>query len=352
MKIVSKGLVGLMVLFFFSCIKKEPLCPEADIEVFTFDAKYKVSETFIDQANRKIALYLTDEAFKKGLAPQITTSKGAKLSPASGDSIHFNKNIKYTVQSESGEYSKTYDVVVIHNISNYEFNFEKWAQNENDKYEFPLEDDGTQLWSSGNPGAAIAGVGKSPSFYPTRSVSDGYGGSKAAEMVTLKGTPITEIIGIKLIAGSIFYGNFNSQNALVDPPSATEFGQPFVGRALVFKGYYKYSPGPAFQDKSGNVIPNVSDSCSIYAVLFRGSNRLNGKNILSSDSIVAKAVLKDRSAKATFTYFEIPFEYTFNANLSGPLMLAIVASSSYKGDEYSGAVGSKLIVDQLTITRK
>lgn len=349
---ITRNLLFLIVLLFFACIKDEPLNPEADIESFAIDARYKVSETFIDQANRKIILYITEEGFKKGLAPQITTSKGAAISPASGDSIHFNKTIQYSVVSQSGEYTKVYDLQIVHTISNYEFNFEKWGLNDKDKYEFPLEDDGTQLWSSGNPGLAIAVSTKDPSSYPTRSTSDSYEGSKAAEMVTLKGTALTEMLGIKLIAGSVFYGNFNSQNAMVDPPLATEFGHPFEGSPLVFSGYYKYAPGPNFQDKSGNIIQGVSDSCSIYAILFKGPERLNGKNILTSDRIVATAILKDKSAKANFTHFEIPFVYKFNADLSGELMLAIVASASYKGDEYSGAIGSRLVIDHLIVSRK
>ncbi len=335
-----------------SCIKKEPLNPEADIESFVIEPKYRTSETFIDQANNKITIYITSEAFQKGLSPQITTSKGALLSPASGDSVHFNGALKYTVTSQSGAYTKVYDLVVIHGIDGYEFGFEKWGQNPADKYQFPLEEDGTQVWSSGNPGAAIAGLPKDPSAYPTRSTTDRYSGQLAAEMGTIKGTPLTEFAGIRLIPGSLFYGNFNSQNALANPPLATEFGQPFQGIPLTFSGYYKYSPGPNFQDKAGNVVAGEADSCSIYAILFKGPGRLDGTNILTSDRILAKAVLKDKSAKANFTFFEIPFIYAVNADLSGDLMLAIVASASHKGDQYSGAIGSRLVVDQFIITRK
>lgn len=351
MKIRCLFFVALMLVF-SACIKKEPLNPEADIESFTIDGKYTSSETFIDQANRRITVYITEEAFQKGLAPEITTSKGAKLSPSSGDSIHFNATVNYTVTSESGAYTKVYELIVIHGIEAYEFSFENWGQNPTDKYEFPLEKDGSQVWSSGNPGAAIAGLSKDPGAYPTRSTSDHYDGQKAAELVTIKGTPLTEFVGIRLIPGSLFYGNFNSQNALANPPLATEFGQPFTGVPLALSGYYKYSPGAVFQDKAGNTVSGESDSCSIYAVLFKGPGRLDGTNILSSDRILAKAMLKDKSAKPNFTYFEAPFEYVFNADLSGDLMLAIVASSSHKGDQYSGAIGSRLVVDQIRITRK
>lgn len=344
-------LLLLIATSFSSCIKDEPLNPEADIEAFTFDQRYMVSQPFIDQANWKITLYLTDAAYKKGIAPSLTLSKGATSYPASGDSIHFDKPLQYVVTSESGENKKTYTIVPIHNISNYVFNFEKWGLNTSSQYEFPLEDDGSQLWSSGNPGAALAGLPKDTKAYPTHSTTDYYEGTTAAEMVTLKGTPLSELAGVHLIAGSIFYGNFNSQNAIADPLAATEFGQPFAGKALTFSGYYKYSPGADFQDASGTIVPGAVDSCSIYAIVYTGTERLNGKNILTSNRIIARATLKDGSAKANFTHFEIPFEYIPNADLSGDMMLAIVASASYKGGTYEGAVGSRLIIDGFKITR-
>ena len=340
------------MFLFMGCIKDEPLNPEADIETFSFDQKYMVSQPFIDQANWKITLYLTDEAYNKGIAPILTLSKGATCFPASGDSIHFDTPLQYVVTSESGENKKTYTVVAIHNISNYVFDFEKWGLNTTSQYEYPLEENGSQLWSSGNPGAALAGLPKDPKAYPTHSTTDHSEGSTAAEMITLKGTALSQLAGVHLIAGSIFYGNFNSQNALSDPLAATEFGQPFGGKALLFEGDYKYTPGANFQDASGTIIPGAVDSCSIYAVIYTGTERLNGKNILTSNRIIAKAVLKDGSAKSNFTHFEIPFEYVPNADLSGDMMLAIVASASYKGATYEGAAGSKLVIDHFIITRK
>lgn len=341
----------LVLMCFAGCIKDEPANPEADIETFVVDAQALTSSTFIDQANAKITLYLTDAAYKKGVAPVITVSKGATVFPASGDSIQFNQPLHYAVTSQSGENTKTYTVIAIHAIKEYAFDFETWGSNSTSKYEFPLEADGSQLWSSGNPGAALAGIPKDPQAFPTHSTTDSYHGNKAVEMVTLKGTALTELVGIHIIAGSIFYGNFNSLNAMSKPLEATEFGQPLEGTASRFTGYYKYTPGAQFQDKNGNVVPGAVDSCAIYAIIFKGSQRLNGTNIQTSDRIVARAVLADGSAKANYTRFDIPFAYVPGADLSGDLMIAMVASASYKGGEYAGAIGSKLVIDSLQIIK-
>lgn len=336
------------VLLLQSCIKDAPPDPEADIVTFTIDSSLTTGNVFIDQANRKILLYLKTKAYETGLVPVITVSPGATLSPASGDSIHFDKDIQYTVTSQSKAYQKTYTVQVV-SVGNWYFNFENWGQNSTDKYQYPIEPDGSVIWSSGNPGVALSGVNKDPQSYPLRATTDGYQGSMGADLVTLAGTPLSNLVGIKLFAGSLFLGVFNSQNAFTNPLGATQFGQPFKGRPARFTGYYKYTPGPDFQDKNGNIIPGMSDSCNIYAVLFKGQDRLDGTNVLTSNKIIATAILPEGSAKSNFTRFDIPFQYIPNADLSGDLMLTIVASSSKNGDTYRGAINSHLVVDSLRI---
>lgn len=345
----------LLILSFSSCIKDAPANPEADIESFELNPSLLTGQTFIDQANRKILLYLTKEAYETGVTPIISLSKNAKVSPASGQKITFNgkDEIDYTVTAEQSTNQKTYKIQVV-NVGNWTFPFEKWLQNNDDKYDYPVEADLTSLWSSGNPGVALSGVAKDPQAYPTRSTVDGYLGTKAAEMVTIKGTPLSAIVGIYLYAGSVFIGNFNTAVVLTAPLAATEFGSPYVGLPDRFTGYYKYTPGPAYQDEHQNIITGQVDECAVYAVLFEGPERLNGTNINTSDRIIATARLSDGSAKANFTKFDIPFIYKTGQVPSSNknLMLTIVASSSKDGDHYKGAIGSRLVVDNLSVIPK
>ncbi|MGN6439288.1 MAG: PCMD domain-containing protein [Agriterribacter sp.] len=343
-------LLIITVCCMVGCIKDAPLNPEADIETFRIDPSQLTGDVVINQANRKIMLFLTPEAYDEGIAPVITLSANATVSPASGDSIHPKSNtVEYTVTSESGANKKVYTVEVV-NVGTWDFAFETWAVNSSDKYEYPVEADNIELWTSGNPGVALAGVPKQPNAYPTRSTTDGYLGTKGAEMVTIKGTTLSELVGVHLFAGSLFIGNFNSSQALLNPLAATEFGEPYVGRPGRFTGYYKYAPGPSFQDEQANIIAGRQDNCSIYAVLYKGPDRLNATNIHTSDKVLATAVLQDGSAKADFTKFDIPFTYVPNWDSTATnLMLAIVASSSSEGDRYRGAIGSRLVVDSLSI---
>jgi len=331
-----------------ACIKAEPPNPEADIETFTLPDSLLTGDVFVDQSNRKILLYLEPSAFESGVAPKITLSAGASISPASGDSIHFTKEIVYTVTSASGQNRKQYTVEVV-SIGEWNWSFEKWLVHDKDKYNYPVEADDKQVWSSGNPGVALSGVPKRPDGYPLRATDDSKDGAHAAELVTLKGTVLSGMVGIKLFAGSLFLGNFDVSNAFLEPLKATQFGQPFTGKATRFTGYYKYAPGATYQDKAGNPVPGVTDSCAIYAVLYTGRTRLDATNIHTSERIVATAKLPDGSGRGNWTHFDIPFTYIPGRSVEREMMMAIVASSSKDGDQYRGAIGSRLVIDSLAI---
>jgi hypothetical protein len=344
--------IFLVPLLFHRCIKEAPLNPEADIEAFEVDKNQLTGNVFINQINRTITLNLTKEAYNTGIKPTLKLSTGATVVPASGTPISFgNAAVVYEVTSASGQNKKQYTVKVI-NVGKWDFSFEKWAQNQTDGYEYPLEDDDIQLWSSGNPGVALSGVAHRPDAFPTRSTTDHQDGSKAAELVTLKGTALSELIGVRLFAGSLFLGNFNSIQAMLNPLAATEFGQPYVGLPERFVGYYKYQSGPEFIDKEGKVIAGRKDQCAIYAVLFNGPDRLDATNIKTSAKVIATAELPDGSDRAAFTKFDIPFVFKEGVTIGSNLMMAIVVSSSAEGDQYRGAIGSRLIVDGLSIVPK
>lgn len=342
----------LALLLTQGCIKEAPLNPEADIEAFEVDKDKLTGNVFINEINRTITLNLTKEAYSSGIKPILKLSSGATVLPASGAPISFgDKDVVYEVTSASGQNKKQYTIKVV-NVGSWDFSFEKWAKDQADGYEYPIEDNDIELWSSGNPGVALSGVPHQPDAFPTRSTKDSHDGSYAAELVTLKGTALSELVGVRLFAGSLFLGDFNSIQAMLNPLAATEFGQPYIGLPERFVGYYKYQSGPEFIDKDGQVIAGRKDKCAIYAVLFNGPDRLDATNIKTSNKVIAIAELPDGSDRSAFTKFDIPFVFKKNATIGTNLMMAIVVSSSAEGDQYRGAIGSKLIVDGLSIVPK
>lgn len=352
MKINKLCYVAVLIVSLYACIKDAPANPEADIETFTIPKRYLTGDVFIDQVNRKIMLYLTPAAYDSGVAPTLTLSAGAVSSPASGDSLFFDSTFvnEYVVTSASGN-MKTYTIQVV-GVGTWQWDFENWGLNDKDKYQYPVEDDGSLFWSSGNPGVALSGVKKDPLEYPLRRTTDAYHGQYAAELVTRTGTALSNLVGIKLFAGSLYVGVFDPQSALAAPLKATQFGQPYAGKPSRFTGYYKYQPGADYQDKAGNIIPGMKDSCSIYAVLYRGTTRLDATNIHTSNRIVAAAGIPDGGPRTAWTRFDIPFTEVQPYSATEKLMLAIVASSSKDGDTYKGAIGSRLVLDSVQIVHQ
>ncbi|MDR0419471.1 MAG: PCMD domain-containing protein, partial [Prevotellaceae bacterium] len=101
----------------------------------------------------------------------------------------------------------------------------------------------------------------------------------------------------------------------------------------------------------------IADTCSFFAVLYEAETEefvLTGSNIATSDKIILRAVLPDGSAKADWTYFDLPFEpvdgRTYDPAKS--YKFTIICSSSKNGDTFSGAPGSTLIVDDFEIAVK
>ncbi|MBS0029666.1 PCMD domain-containing protein [Chitinophaga sp. 22321] len=344
-----------LIVLLQACIRDAPVNPEADIETFKIDRQYLTGDIFIDQANAKIILSLTPEAFDSGVVPLITVSAGAKVTPASGDSLKFDGTgaRQYVVTSASGVNEKAYTIVVAQ-LGVFQWDFESWLLNGKDRYQYVVEIDSTaadtsMLWSSGNPGIALSGVKKDPMEYPLRATTDAFHGKYAAELVTRAGTALSNLVGIKLFAGSLFLGVFDSENAMTEPLKATQFGQPYLGKPSRFTGYYKYKPGDKYQDRAGNIIANMKDSCSLYAVLYKGTTRLDATNIHTSDRILATAAIPNGGPKEQWTKFDVPFVDRQSYSGNEKMMMTIVASSSKDGDTYRGAIGSRLVLDSIQI---
>ena len=99
-----------------------------------------------------------------------------------------------------------------------------------------------------------------------------------------------------------------------------------------------------------------TDAPAINAVLYEVTNfstdYLDGTNLLTSDKIVAIASVADAGTQAQYTSFNVTFEWKDGKSwdASKKYKLAIVCSSSKDGDKFSGAPGSVLFVDELSIS--
>lgn len=353
-----------------SCIREEALNTEADIESCTLADGLLNRDPVIE--NEKVTLYLKKTADLSDLAPEFTLTPGATISPASGTKLNFSSPQYYEVTSEDGQWKKQYKVeaTTTYNIPTL-FQFEKVRTTKTAKGEYQIfyETDNsgkeTIVWASGNSGYALTGAGSGADTYPTYQSNIGYR-NKCLALTTRKTGSWGANMNMPIAAGNLFLGTFTVLDALSNPLKATRFGIPADAVPTSMQGYYKYKAGETFYelDKSRpdklKEIPGKRDIFNIYAVFYESTEdmkTLDGTNALAEDNqnILAVAQITDAKETDEWTEFDLPFVFRPGKTVDpvklaeGKYSLAVVFSSSIDGDHFSGAPGSTLCIDEVTM---
>ena len=341
---------------------------EALISAFTFDSPLVVQQPII--AGNKITFLLdsktTDDEIKT-LIPTITISEKATISPATGVATDFTNPVKYVVTSEDGIYTKEYTVSIQGKAAIY--SFEEWEDihDETTSKDFKKPLDG---WDTSNAGVSMimAFEGLYTGEFPNKPTEDATKGKFAAHLETINSTGMESIFpGVfpaipNITASSLFLGEFkiNALNTL----KSTRFGIPYDEKPINITGTYKYIAGKDYfhcaDPKNASNIATLDitqkDEFAISAVLYTSSEEgllstddcLTGVNLFDSPNIVAKAQLIGGN-QADFKEFNLELEYIKEYDPKLKYKFAIVFSSSKNGDKFSGAPGSTLIVDEVSV---
>lgn len=358
---------------------------EAKITSFKFDSPAVTTQPVIDGNN--ITFSVDKSATSEQLSvliPTITLSSDkAVVSPASGVAQDFSngKKVKYTVVAEDGT-AVIYTVYISGQNTVTVYDFEEWEEVTSSvfsdhKYELPVGGP----WGSTNDGvASIKGMLSSaaPEWansleYAVAPSSDAQNGSKSVVIKTIdtilpgETSVLQDVFGIpRNTAGSLFLGTFKTE--MSDKLASTKFGIPFneTSKPLSFSGWYKYTAGKINRDTAGNPL-DKKDECDIYALLYEaedeegkevtligGSTKEENQKycITTSPYVVLKAQITDKSDKAEWTYFNLPFE-EMNGKTFDPskkYKITFVCTPSIEGANYIGAPGSVLQIDDFKIT--
>lgn len=368
-------LCGVLALFGVGCIKNEPLNMEADITAVHINQSDFNTEPIV--TNNLVTIYVKPGIYDlTKYAFTFDVSHGAIAQPASGTPEDFTKPVTYTITSQDGKWKKQYTVTIVQSDESSvptNFGFENFSVNPTDKYTvFYDMNNGVNLnnWASGNAAIALLVNPKVPSNYPTTDTTYSHSGKYAARLVTQSTGFFGSLVKKPIAAGNLFIGSFNTNLAYTNSLLATQFGLPFNKIPTSLEGYYTYQAGKTVTDSLNKPVPNMTDSCDIYAVLYNretlqnetGKTVLDGYNILTSSSIVAIARLENGSSTSAtkdnngFTRFSVPFKFikTYNEQdaYSFKYNIALVFSSSRNGAYFQGAVGSLLVVDDVKINTK
>lgn len=338
---------------------------EAKILSFTFDAAdgVVVEQPVIYDNSRTVVFRVAEEATAdqlKALVPTIEVSKNATIVPGNGEAQDFSngKVVTYTVTAEDGTtvvYKASAQVLGV-------YDFESWSY---DTSSYPEEQKVhmAEGWASCNNAVALiknmgalAGI-QYDGEYPVRPSSDAYTRNFSAllESVDTKGGTMMGAKVPKVTAATIFLGTFNPYAGIKDPMKTTSFGVMYTQQPDRVTGYYKYTPGKEFYNAAGELQEGKTDECALSAVLYEVESEketLDGSNIYTSEKIVAQAVLKNGNEVTEFTPFELKLNYVKEYDPSKKYKLAVIFSASADGAAYNAAVGSKLLIDDVTIVNR
>lgn len=364
-----------------SCIKDEPLNSECDIEVCKVHHEasdtifYALSDTLqkVSSVDTVINFYTRSRINPQDLSQVRVTfdlTPGATITPASGSVQDFSQGgVVYTVVSEDKLWSRTYKVRFLPRaVLNPDFDFENveleqprerfyiwFAYDQNQKRQ--------DLWATGNSGFALSRSSAKPHEYPSVMLEQGVSG-KGVKLETCSTGAFGAMVNMRIAAGNLFLGSFDTQNALKDAMKATRFGVPVNRKPVRFTGYYKFQPGEVFKDRYGIEVPGRVDAPDAYAVLYKNTDEsgqpvtLYGDDVLTNENIVAIARVPEFkvtgiSDTSNWEYFDLPLEYKQELDMvrlsNLGYNLAVVFTSSIEGATFCGAVGSTLLVDESTI---
>lgn len=376
MKFYQNLLVIALSSVFTSCFKDEPLNAECDI----LEASVSVSKSedmFYHPSDSKLRVPYTDSTIifnvrrhtaLNAIAPHFTLTDGATIVPANGSVQDFSKGpVIYTVTSEDKQWNRRYAVSffpVVQTVSDtIRFDFEHYELEQKElKYYtwYFIGEDGQRhdYWATGNPGFRMSRESAPPEDYPSVPAKDGHSGSYA-KLTTQSTGFLGSLVGKPLAAGNLYLGSFDFGMAMRDAMKATKFGVPFDKKPIKLTGWYRYKPGKKYQDKNRKIVANRTDSAAIYAVFYRNADEqdnpvtLYGDDVLTNKHILAIAKLDEVKTTDQWTPFEVVFDYIQQPDeriLSNRgYNLTVVFSSSERGAQFEGAIGSELSIDEVRI---
>ena len=172
--------------------------------------------------------------------------------------------------------------------------------------------------------------------------AQGYSGL-CAEMVTKK----VDFVQRAISAGMIYTGNLSSNVNLINPKQMTFFGSRFVQRpkSMTFKMSYK--AGDQLQKVENGKFVDVTgkDQGQAWIELLEGYGDYHGEPV-NGVKVLGRGEL---TINDTNGWIEVTVPINYTDMITPPTHIAIVFTSSIRGDYLEGAAGSTLLVDDVRL---
>ena len=266
------------------------------------------------------------------------TSLSAKLNGLEEGTLY---HVRFVSDSDTGD-DVTFTTGTPDQIEN--MGFDDWYQNGSGTY-FPNLNETVKIWDTANRGTALLGKNPTVPEYDLLATDDP--DNKAAAR-------LESMYVAKFAAGNIYTGEFKNATLIGGMGAILNWGIPFTGRPVSLKGYYSYSPKPIdYVDSPYESLKGTMDKCQILVILTDWSEPFTvntAKGIFvdqtqANKSIIAYGKLEsDEDTGGAYKEFTLPLEY-WRPDAT-PTYAVVVACASYKGDYFTGGLGSVMYVDE------
>ncbi len=405
---------GMFFCLLYGSCGDEPLNAECDIEQVSLHLEspseifYHDSDTvqtvssatdsigFIVRSNASVGLVNVTLRVTEGASVYILDGISESLF-SNGQELDFSGDRvqQLRVKSEDRKWHRDYKLAVIHDVpseGNMTFDFNVSQLEEKGKYYvWPITDTNASnglfggnrdaTWKNGNPGFRLAVQSAGPLAYPSSPVTaGGYDGTDCVKLETKSTGVFGKWKDMPIAPGSMFLGEFDVENALSDALKATQFGLPFGHKPVKISAWLKYETVEGqYKDRKGNVVEGIIDEPDMYIVFYRNQDNdgkrivLDGNNMLTSPYIVGLARLEHRTQTSqdglvtdlecgnpihgiTDQWQEVEMDLEYSKPVDEEILankgysLTIGFASSWQGAVFRGTEGSKLFIDNVSVT--
>ena len=376
------GFLFLIGLIITGCSTRDYFGQLSDKEILLFQLEGQTGATKID--GETIYVKVTDDIYLTSLsslsASNIKVSDYATFSPAIGEKQDFTKPVLYTVTAEDGS-QKIYSVIVQRGgssqvqLPNSSFEFWHNAEYGETRYIDIGVDKDNKTWATGNQGAAFAIALGSQAVLPSLPYDRDNGETAAMLETQNMGGLAADFGGKGIAAGNLFAGRFEIGTVTNAHPV---FGTPYTQTPTAFKVDYKYTPAEGLIDGKLNPVDG-DDAMDMYLILEkREGDKVKRLGVgwyrsaetqeeWKTEEVAIKYASNGFAPEGIEEYAKHVLKYGHDGDTSAsdpnqmpeatwgdiatdkPTHILVVFTSSYLGDYFIGAPGSKLIVDNFEL---
>ena len=222
--------------------------------------------------------------------------------------------------------------------------FDEWWTNDRGTW-YPNLNETVKIWDTANGGTAL--LRRNPTVPEYEFLATDDPDNKAA-------AKLESMNVVMFAAGNLYTGEFRQASFSGNIGAVLDWGTPFSGRPSALKGYYCYKPAVVNYAKAPyEHLKGTMDKCQLLVILTDWDHPFTvdtAQGIFmdqtpENESIIAYGKFEsDEDTDGKYREFTLDLEYWRPE--ATPTYAVVISCASYKGDYFTGGLGSVLYVDE------